>query len=56
MKIKTLIERYNELEYRLDLHDKLMAGLHQFDTGETIDETEMMSYMDKLIKNDPSDL
>jgi prevent-host-death family protein len=43
------IEAYNELEDRVELYGKLTAGLQQFETGETIDEDEMMAYMDELI-------
>ena len=43
------ISTYNELSGRIDLYQKLLAGLTQIHNGETVSEEELMKKIDKYI-------
>ena len=43
------INTYNELSGKIDLYQKLLAGLNQIHNGETIPEEELMKKIDKYI-------
>ena len=44
------ISAYNELSGRIDLYQKLLAGLNQIHNGETISEEELMKKIEKYIR------
>jgi len=43
------INTYNELSGRIDLYQKLLAGLNQIYNGETVSEEELMNKINKYI-------
>jgi predicted transcriptional regulator len=43
------INAYNELSGKIDLYQKLLAGLNQIYNGETVSEEELMKKIDKYI-------
>ena len=43
------INAYNELSGRIDLYQKLLAGLNQIQNGETVSEEELMKKINKYI-------
>jgi len=43
------INAYNELSGRIELYQKLLAGLNQVHNGETVSEAELMNKINKYI-------
>ena len=43
------INSYNELSGKIDLYQKLLAGLNQIHNGETVSEKDLMKKIDKYI-------